>query len=50
MSQKNFATAINEAIHQAMEIDQSVICYGRGVTDPKAVFGTTANLERRFGS
>ena len=49
MSQKNFATAINEAIHQAMEIDESVICYGLGVTDPKAVFGTTANLEKRFG-
>ena len=50
MPQKNFATAINEALHQAMEIDQSVICYGLGVTDPKAVFGTTANLEERFGS
>jgi acetoin:2,6-dichlorophenolindophenol oxidoreductase subunit beta len=50
MSQKNFATAINEALHQAMEIDQSVICYGLGVTDPKAVFGTTSNLEERFGS
>ena len=50
MSQKNFATAINEAIHQAMEIDESVICYGLGVTDPKTVFGTTANLEKCFGS
>jgi pyruvate dehydrogenase E1 component beta subunit len=50
MPQKNFATAINEAIHQTMEIDKSVICYGLGVTDPKTVFGTTANLEKRFGS
>lgn len=50
MSQKNFVAAINEAIHQAMDIDESVICYGLGVTDPKTVFGTTANLERRFGS
>ncbi len=50
MSQKNFTTAINEAIHQAMEIDESVICYGLGVSDPKTVFGTTANLEKRFGS
>jgi pyruvate dehydrogenase E1 component beta subunit len=50
MSQQNFATAINEAIHLAMEIDESVICYGLGVTDPKTVFGTTANLENRFGS
>ena len=50
MAQKNFTSAINEALHQAMEIDQSVICYGLWVTDPKAVFGTTANLEQRFGS
>ncbi len=50
MAQKNFASAINDALHQAMEIDSSVICYGLGVTDPKAIFGTTANLEMRFGS
>jgi pyruvate dehydrogenase E1 component beta subunit len=50
MAQMNFANAVNEALHQAMEIDSSVICYGLGVTDPKAVFGTTANLEKRFGS
>lgn len=50
MSQKNFATAINEAIHEVMKIDESVICYGLGVTDPKTVFGTTANLQKRFGS
>jgi len=50
MPQKNFAAAINDALHQAMEIDSSVICYGLGVTDPKAVFGTTQKLEERFGS
>lgn len=44
-----FAQAINEALHQAMALDKSVICYGLGVTDPKAVFGTTANLQERFG-
>jgi len=49
-TKKNYASAINEALHQAMEIDSSVICYGLGVTDPKAVFGTTENLEQRFGS
>lgn len=46
---KTFASAINDALHTAMAIDSSVICYGLGVTDPKAVFGTTANLEKRFG-
>jgi len=50
MTQKSFATAINEALHQAMEIDPTVICYGLGVTDPKEIFGTTSNLEQRFGS
>ena len=50
MTQKNFAAAINEALHEAMQQDTSVICYGLGVTDPKAVFGTTSNLEQRFGS
>lgn len=50
MPQKNFASAINDGITQAMDLDNSVICYGLGVTDPKTVFGTTANLEKRFGS
>lgn len=50
MTQKTFSAAINEAIFHAMKIDSSVICYGLGVTDPKAVFGTTLNLEENFGS
>jgi pyruvate dehydrogenase E1 component beta subunit len=50
MVQTTFALAVNEALHHAMELDSSVICYGLGVTDPKAVFGTTSNLEKRFGS
>jgi pyruvate/2-oxoglutarate/acetoin dehydrogenase E1 component len=50
MANINFSSAINEALHQAMELDSSVICYGLGVTDPKAVFGTTSNLQHRFGS
>jgi pyruvate/2-oxoglutarate/acetoin dehydrogenase E1 component len=44
-----FSAAINEALTEAMAQDDSVICYGLGVTDPKAVFGTTAGLEARFG-
>ena len=44
-----FAKAINEALFQAMEIDDSVICYGLGVPDPKGVFGTTLGLQERFG-
>ena len=45
-----FAGAINQSIHQSMEIDNKILCYGLGVTDPKAVFGTTINLESSFGN
>lgn len=44
-----YAQAINEALLQAMDMDESVICYGLGVTDPKGVFGTTLGLQERFG-
>lgn len=44
-----FAQAVNMALHQAMELDPLVVCYGLGVPDPKAVFGTTAGLAERFG-
>ena len=44
-----YAQAINEALFQAMEMDESVICYGLGVPDPKGVFGTTLGLQERFG-
>jgi pyruvate dehydrogenase E1 component beta subunit len=44
-----YAQAINEALHEAMALDQRVICYGLGVPDPKGVFGTTVGLQQRFG-
>ena len=44
-----FAKAINEALFQAMEMDDNVICYGLGVPDPIGVFGTTLGLQGRFG-
>ena len=46
----NFSTAINQALHESMKIDDSVICFGLGVNDPKSIFGTTMNLENSFGS
>lgn len=48
-SQISFVDAINHGIRQAMEADEKVLCYGLGVTDPKAVFGTTVGLEESFG-
>lgn len=50
MAKLTYSGAINEAVHEAMSIDSSVICYGLGITDPKAVFGTAEGLEARFGS
>jgi len=45
----SFAEAINEALTVAMARDPNVICYGLGIDDPKAVFGTTRGLQARFG-
>ena len=44
-----FSKAINIGIEQAMYEDESVICFGLGVTDPKGVFSTTLDLEKKFG-
>ena len=46
---KKYSEAINEALSTAMEIDDSVVCYGLGVSDPKGVFGTTLGLQEKFG-
>jgi 2-oxoisovalerate dehydrogenase E1 component len=43
------AAAIHEATLQAMRADRRVIVLGEGVNDPKAIFGTTANLVAEFG-
>lgn len=50
MPNMTFANAINDALNEAMAIDESVICYGLGVPDPKGVFGTTLGLQEKFGS
>ncbi len=50
MRKITYAQAINEGIEEAMTCDPSVICYGLGVTDPKAVFGTTSGLLGKFGA
>ncbi len=48
--QLSFAQGINEAISTAMTIDPNMACFGLGVDDPKAVFGTTMGLKEKFGS
>tara|TARA_Y100000589_G_scaffold328211_1_gene371811 strand:+ start:1739 stop:2794 length:1056 start_codon:yes stop_codon:yes gene_type:complete len=49
MQNITFAESINSAIEIAMNIDEKVICYGLGATDPKGIFGTTIGLEKKFG-
>jgi pyruvate/2-oxoglutarate/acetoin dehydrogenase E1 component len=46
----SYASAINEAMGQAMARDPAVLCFGLGVPDPKGVFGTTSGLAETFGS
>ena len=49
-SQKiKFSEAINNTISQQMLINKKIIVLGLGVTDPKGIFGTTLNLEKKFG-
>ncbi len=49
LEELSYANAINLALHEVMQTDQSVICYGLGINDPKRIFGTTNGLFERFG-
>ena len=49
MPKISFVDSINFAMAKAMTKDSKMICYGLGVTDPKNIFGTTKNLEKKFG-
>ncbi len=48
--QLTFAAAIREALSIAMSRDPSVYVIGLGAPDPKGIFGTTADLEKDYGS
>ena len=45
----SFSLAINEALHQAMEEDRSVVVVGQGVKSPWYVGNTCLGLVERFG-
>jgi len=47
--QIKYLEAIREATDQAMARDKSVYIIGLGVPDPRAIFGTTAGLQKKFG-
>lgn len=46
----SYRTAINQALHQEMERDNSIFVYGIDVADHKRIFGSTAGLLEKFGS
>lgn len=45
-----YAEAIREALDQAMSLDPDVFVMGQDVDAPTAMFGTTKDLHRKFGS
>ena len=45
----SFAEAIRESQDIALSNDQSVYLMGLGVPDPKGIFGTTLNLQNKYG-
>lgn len=44
-----YSQSINEALDQAMKIDKNVYIFGQLVDYSSGVFGTTTNLEKRYG-
>lgn len=46
----SFVQALNEAIHQEMERDQSVICLGEDIGPAGGIFQVTEGVHKRFGS
>ena len=48
--QITYSSSINEALKFSMKKDRNMICYGLGVTDPKNIFSTTKDLEKKFGT
>jgi len=46
----SYAQALFEAVSQEMDIDPSVFVFGLGVDDVKGMYGTTKDLEKRFGA
>lgn len=46
----SMSKAINEALVYSMNKDKNLLCFGLGTTDPRGIFSTTINLEKKFGS
>jgi 2-oxoisovalerate dehydrogenase E1 component len=46
----SYAGALNEALNQAMELDDRVMLFGEDVAEGGGVFGVSAGLKERFGA
>lgn len=48
---KNYKTSevINLTLKKLMKKNKNIVCFGLGVDDPKAIFGTTKDLKKKFG-
>jgi 2-oxoisovalerate dehydrogenase E1 component len=46
----SYAGALNEALHQAMELDDRVMLFGEDVAEGGGVFGVSVGLKKRFGA
>ena len=46
---KLYSEAIFEATEESLLNDDRVILIGLGVNDPKGIFGTTLDLQKKFG-
>lgn len=46
----SYANALNEAMHSGMEKNPNSFIIGQGVTDHKAIFGSTLGISKKFGN
>ncbi len=46
----NYSQAINKALIEEMKRNKKLVCFGLGINDSLKFFGTTKNLEKKFGS
>ena len=46
----SFGEALHEALDQALERDPAVYAMGQGVNDPGGMFGSTADLYKKYGT
>ena len=49
MSLTTFAQEIQAGLDHALETDPGTLVFGLGVPDPKGVFGTTLDLQKKYG-